>query len=64
MNEHAFSPTGFAVAWFSCTNFAFVICKKIVVVVVVSSFAVFIICKIGWYHDECTMSAKMTAGLK
>ena len=32
-DEHVFPPTGFAVAWFSCTYFAFVICKEFVVVV-------------------------------
>ena len=31
MDEHAFPPTGFAVAWFSCTYFAFVPCKEFVV---------------------------------
>ena len=29
-----------------------------------SSFAIFVICKIGWYHYECTMSAKISTGLE
>ena len=63
MDEHAFPPTGCAVGWFHGTYFAFVICEEFVVVCF-SSFAIFVICKIGWYHFECTIPAKMSTGLE
>ena len=58
MDEHAFPPTGFAVAWFSCTYFAFVLCKEFVV----AGFflpSLFVICKIGWYQYGCTLSTRL-----
>ena len=54
MDEHAFQPTGFVVAWFSCTYFAFVLCKEFVVVV----FSTFAFCHLQdwmaslWMHTE------------